>query len=356
MKRVGLMLGLMLVVAEAVFAEEKPKEEASLEDIWKKADVRVGALIKLSALFEDPSGQSDNNYVFRVDDVFLNISGSFGKDFKFLVQPHYSQYLPGGGTVDGADMWIEYTKFPIKFRLGKTQYPAALSSFTPASRLDFTTRPKSFEAALPQGRDIGLMLYYDAIETKVSERETKLRFYTMVSNGKKPRAGTAMGEGLMYTFRAEFSVKQALSLGASYLKNYQAHELGEIQTLGYGNVDHLRYSTCDIMLYLGKFRLGGEFIHGRIEDAGTPFYFEGYYFLAFYRLHENAEFGIRHEVWDRNLNEHYRTDELTIGVNLFFNPKNPYSAMLQTNYRKLREGIATGNDTNALQILLQILF
>jgi hypothetical protein len=200
------------------------------------------------------------------------------------------------------------------------------------------------------------MIYSDILETKMSERETKLRLYTMVSNGKKPRTGTAMGEGLMYTFRAEFSIKELLSIGASYLKDYQAHELGEVQTIGYGNVDHFRYGTCDMMVFVGPFRFGGEFIHGRIEDAGNAWYFEGYYLVGFLRICKNADFALRYENWDRNRNEKYRTEEIIIGLNFFFNPSNPYSAMIQADYRKLREGSSALADINAVQILLQLLF
>jgi len=332
------------------------KSPAEEEDVWKEAKVKVGGLLKLSALFEDPQGQADNNNYFKVDDVSLNIKGSYGKDFEFLVQPHCSLSTQGGGTVDTWDMFIEYVRFPVKFRLGKTQYPGSLGAFLPAAKLDFATRPKMCaETALPQCRDIGLMLYGDPLVTKVCERELKLRLYGMVSNGKKPRT-TAMGEGMMFTTRAELTVEKLVSFGACYLTDYQTHELGEIQTGGYGDVDYLRYGATDATVFLGPCRFGGEFIHGRVEDASVAKPFEGYYLFGFYNLNSYAEVGARYEKWDRNRSERFRTEEITAGVNFMFNPKNPHSAKLQLDWRKTREGDPARTDVNAVQVLLQLLF
>jgi len=335
-----------------LYGQEK---KSAGKDVWKELKVKVGALIKLSALFEDPHGQSDNNHYFKVDHVFINIKGSFAKDFRFFVQPHYSQYLPGGGTVNGANMFVDYVGFPIKIRVGKFMYPGSLGAFTPASKMDFTTRPvMSTDTVLPQCRDIGVMLFGDALKRKLGERNLTLRLFGSVTNGKQPRT-TAMGEGLMYTMRAELHIEKLFSLGACYLKDYQEHELGQIPA-GMGTLDHLRFGSVDATLFLGPIRLGGEFLHGWCVQAPSSYHFEGFYAKMFLRFWKHAEIGARYELWDRNRTERYKTEVVTVALNILLNPKNPHAAKIQVNWRKLREGDPSRTDKNALQVLLQICF
>ena len=375
MMRLVLVLFGLCVCLGAAWADNpakpagQPKEpgKTTLEDVWSKVSVKLGALVRLGALFEDPEGQVDDNYYFRVDNVFLLIKGTYGKDLGFFVQPHYSNYLPGGGTMNGADMWVEYRRFPVKIRLGKTQYPGSFGAFQPTGKLDFITRPAMCtETALPQLRDIGLLLHGDLFSREmelpvVGKRQMTVTLYGMISNGKQPRAGS-MGEGMMYTGRADLTVKGLMKFGVCYLKDYQSHELGEIKVNGVANpVDSLRYAACDLTVYVDDFRVGGEVIHGRIEDAGSaPWYFEGAYAVAFYKFYKGKEFaaeaGVRYQLWDRNTDDGYEAETLTCGVNIFFNPKKPHSAKLQVNYRRMTDDDPAKPDKNALDVLMQLCF
>ena len=344
-----VIVALCLCFFVAVGSAEEKQKSSAPEDIWKELKVKVGALIKLSALFEDPHGQSDYNNYFKVDHIFINIKGSFAKDFKFFIQPHYSQKLPGGGTVNGANMFVDYVRFPVKIRFGKFMYPGSLGAFTPASKMDFATRPKmSAETALPQCRDIGLMLFGDAFKTKIGERDFNIKLFGSITNGKD----RTENEALMYVARTEVSLKGLFQFGACYLKNHQPDEW--IPT--YGGVNDLRYGSVDLTVFYESFRFGGEFIHGLIDDAGDRFYFEGYYLKGFARFWEHGEAGVRYELWDRNRDEHYRTEVITVGVTFMFNPKNPHAAKVQLNWFKVREGDPGLVDSNNFEILLQLSF
>jgi len=372
MKKLGVAGLCVCFVVAFAFAAEKEKGSAPKQDVWKQLNVKVGALIKLSAIFEDPHGkysyapeshygQTDNNHYFKVDHVFINIRGSFAKDFRFFVQPHYSQYLPGGGNVDAANMFVDYVRFPVKIRFGKFKYPGSIGAFTPASKMDFATRPiMSAETALPQCRDIGLMLFGDVVKSKVADRDLTVRLYASVTNGKKPRnKGWPMGEGMMYTVRAEIHLGKLFSFGACYLKDYQEREWGQVP-IGAG-IDHLQFSSVDATVSLGRIRIGGEFLQGwRVDDdASYPdieYDFQGFYAKMFFRFCEYAEIGARYEVWDRNTDDDYETGVLTVGLNVLLNPKNPHAAKIQVNWRKVEEDNPDLKEGNTLQVLLQLCF
>ncbi|RKY18093.1 MAG: hypothetical protein DRP63_02635 [Planctomycetota bacterium] len=379
MKKLGVAGLFVCFIVAFASAEEKQKGTAPEPDVWKQLNVKVGALIKLTAIFEDPHGQSDNNHYFKVDHVFINIKGSFAKDFKFFIQPHYSHALPGGaavfhkspkyeqykyekvsGAVDGANMFVDYVRFPVKIRFGKFMYPGSLGAFTPASKMDFATRPMmSAETALPQCRDIGLMLFGDALKGVVANRDLRVRVYGSVTNGKRPRE-QALGEGMMYTLRAELRFGKLFSFGVCYLKNHQDHThwMGCIPTK-MGTFYDLSYSSVDATVSLGRIRVGGEFLQGWcVEEDDSDHDFSGFYAKMFFRFCKYAEIGARYEVWDRDLDDDYKTGVLTVGLNVLLNPKNPNVAKIQVNWRNVDEDNPrlVRKEGNTLQVLLQICF
>ena len=346
----GVVVAVFCALGVCVFADEPKKPP---EDIWKK-EVKVKAQIKLSALFEDPHGQTDYNIYSRIKtDIF--VEGKLGGDFKYRLRPAYKMDEPGKGKLVGSDMYVDYLGVsPLRIRAGKFKYPGSLGAFWSSGKMDFTTRPiMSSEVRLPQSRDIGIMFYGDALKRELGGRELKLRLYGSVTDGKEG----AENEALMYTARMEFQLKGLFQFGTCYLKNHQHDEwIPTKMDAPYDYVNDLEYGSVDMTVFLKPCRFGGEFMSGRIEDGADAFDFEGYYVKAFVGLLKNVEAGVRYELWDRNRSEHYRTEVITVGVTFFFNPKEPHTAKLQLNWRKLREGDPAEGDENIFEVLLQIRF
>jgi phosphate-selective porin OprO/OprP len=226
--------------------------------------------------FDDDADELDDTFTLRR--VRPILEGTVWDDYYFRIMPDF-----GGGSTELYDAYMDFLHFPMaKLRVGKFKTPFGLERLQSATNLMFVER--GFPTSLAPNRDVGIELYGDWLESRLSY---ELGVFNGVPDGAN--ADVDIGDGKELAARL-FSHPFA----KSELEPLQGLGVGVAATFGdtEGTVSSVRSSARQrIFQYAAGTSANGE--HWRISPQGYyywgPFGMMGEYVLSSQELERNGE-------------------------------------------------------------------
>jgi phosphate-selective porin len=272
----------------------------------------------------------------------FGVRGRVNRSFSYYVVLETSAFI-GGGDAYLLDAFVTWDKHDwAKVSLGSFKQPFGREVTTACHSLMTIDRAIVSDQLVAPQRDMGLMLLGGS-------SKTKFRYSLALMNGR----GLGVkdnNEKKDVIGRASYQVLDFLNVGASFRYGYPQNE----------DDDRTTFGVDAIAKYKG-FTLQGEYIvdegdYNRAAGGGCgadPLELgekrHGAYVMAAYDINEKLQPVFKYEYFDQddNLEVLGYQEQMTLGVNYFFNKK----TRLQINYQaKEINGITKNNDALLMQV------
>lgn len=259
---------------------------------------------------------------FSFERVRVGVNGVIPYDFSYYVVLELSPFIANNPYL--LDAFVSYGRFKwVKASLGSFKTPFGLETNTPCNDLMTVFRSTATLQTVAPFRDIGLMLMGGDAETKIQYQLGIMNgsgLGRLDNNKKKDIVG-----------RVIFKPLDFLHVGGSFRHGYPSYN---------NNQDTRTTIGAEIKLKHSNFTLLGEYIHdegdfnrdlgggcsGNLIELGEKR--GGAYATLAYMTKWNVEPVFRFDYFDSGNNQNYKENNMTFGINYFFNDW----TRLQLNY------------------------